>query len=1218
MLDERLPDEVERARRYGSPLCLVVFDVDYFKSVNDAFGHSRGDAVLRELVQRVQAAIRSSDILFRYGGDEFAIVLPNTPRSSGVPVAQRVLDAVTSGPFLGHPPLSLGVSLGLAVFPDDASAARPLFEAADFRNRLAKRSGRGCVVSEGVEDAAERPLDELSRLIERDEALASAQGFLDRVAAERRNVLRIAGGSGMGKTRLLSEVIAAARLRNHLVVHLRGSRASRGRPYGAWIEGAPASLPAPETGHCESIALALDGLRASHQHAGVVVACDDLPELDFSSFELVAQLLASPALSNLGVAYTVDRRSARSVLGPPGTRYQEVELEPLSTEGTLVWLRGAMQWEGPADFVHWLHQATGGAPRKLQQAVHILRERGTLHRTPCHEWTLEPTYMSTPLTQKLRGTSMFPDRSLPPALTDFVGREVEQAQVNALLDRSRLVSLVGPGGIGKTRLSLEIARGRADDFADGVRFVTLASAFDPALVPSVVAAALGVRQTSGKTVLESLTASLRDKDLLLVLDNFEQVVAAAPFVSHVMTEAPGVRVLVTSREPLRISGEHVYPVPALPLPAASAAPTSEEAQASPAIALFVLRAQAVSFDFRLGENNARDVVELCRRLDGLPLAIEIAAARVDRMSPREILAAESTFLGAQGPRDLPQRQQTMRNVIGWSYAMLDRPAQIVFSRLSVFAAGAAPEAVAAACDSEELEGRLARILGTLADKSLVVIETRDGDEPRYGSLATIRSFAAEQLAASGEELRVRDRHADHYGKLAGRLNAVLGTAEQRATLDRFEREYANIRAALAHLRDHAPDAAAGLALALGRFWEKRGDWAEGFGWVSDLARAADLDPSLRARCLHLAGRLARLQGERETAMAHLGQARDLAEARGEANLLALVSCDLGCTTMALESDYAAAHALLTQSLGLFRKVRDELGAAEALRQLGLLAYYQGEHGRAEALCGEALGIARRRGDPGLASSIVNVLGLVARARGDYATAAALLEEHLRTCEWLDDKHGMMDALWNLAEFARSRGDFEKASAMYQRYTALCREVGNTAGTASALKDLGEVARYMGRYDEAAVLYDRALALLEASGYVGDIPWVQRAQAEIAMHAGRLELARALYLSSLGHHRESTHPLLMLLCVGGLSAIAAIEGDLDRAARLVGASERLFKADGALLAVPDRADYERRVGMVKDHLDARAFETGRAAGGRMSPPEVMALAFSHKSAVPATS
>jgi diguanylate cyclase (GGDEF)-like protein len=1209
MFDERLPDEVDRARTYGTPLCLVVFDVDYFKSVNDAFGHSRGDAVLRELVQRVQVAIRSSDILFRYGGDEFAIVLPNTPRDSGTAVAQRVLDAAASSPFLGHPPLSVSLSIGLAVFPDDALAPRPLFECADYRGLQAKRSGRGCVVAEGVKTPSDRPLQESSRLIERDGTLAQAQRFLDRLAQTRRGIMRVTGGHGYGKTRFLAEVTSAARLRNHLVVHLRGSAAAKVRPYGVWREAALTTLPFPAADNLDTVASALEEASAAQGRVGVLVACDDLADFDFATFDLVSLLLGGNAVQRLGVVYTTATRSARTFLGPSDALHEDARLDPLSIDGVAIWLRSTMQWEAPGEFVRWIHEATAGAPGKLQQAILILRERGVLQRKSGHDWALDPAYASTPLVQKLRGPSLFPDRALPPALTDFVGRETEQAQVNALLDRSRLVSLVGPGGIGKTRLALQIARSRAADFSDGVRFVALAPTSDPGLVPSAIARALGARQAPGRTIRESLLASLRDQELLLVLDNFEQVVEASPLVVEILTEAPGVRVLVTSREPLRISGEHVYPVPPLPLPAPHAILTTEEALRWPGVALFVLRAQAVRFDFALTAENARDVVDLCARLDGLPLAIEIAAARVDRVQPRAIAESLASFLGEQGPRDLPLRQRTLHDLIDWSYSMLDRASQRVFARLSVFAGSAGAEAVAAVCDDAELGGELPRVLASLTDKSLVVAESHAGEEPRYVMLGTIRSFAAKALAEAGEEARTKDRHADHFAQLAERLQAVLGGPMQRATLEHFEREYPNLRAALAHLAATRADAAAALALALGAFWERRGHWAEGLDWFDEIARAPALAAALRARCLHAAGRMARLQNDADAALDRLARAGELASAGDDPHLAAVLAFDLGCTQLSLQSDYAAAHAHLTESLTLFRDAGDDAGVADALSKLGLLAYYQADLARAKEACTEALEIAQRRGDPSQTGVVLNVLGLVARARGDYDAAASLLEEYMASCEWLDDKFGMMDAFWNLAEFSRSRGDFERASGMYRRYMALCRDVGNAAGTASAMKDLGELARYRGRHDEAATLYDRALRLLEASGFVGDIPWVQRNQAELAAHRGDDDDARRLYREALRHHGEHTNPMLLLLCLNGLAAIDARHGRFDRAARLVGASERLFDADQALLAGPDRANYEQRVKVVRDGMEVPAFDAARAAGRALPPGEVVTLALS---------
>lgn len=1205
MLDDRLRDEVDRSRRYGTSLCLIVFDVDHFKSVNDAFGHSRGDDVLREVSQRAQATIRGSDLLFRYGGDEFVLLLPNTQREPGALVAHRLTNAVASPAFPGEPPLSVTVSVGLAVFPDDGQTPHALFEAADHRSFQAKQRGRACVVADGPTTPSDHPIQESSRLIERDEALLSMQRFLDQLSSHRRGVLRIAGAPGTGRTRFLAEVMAAARLRNHFVLHLRGSRRAKMRPFGAWLEGSPSSLPLPEVG-AETLGRCLETICATHQTSGLLIAADDLPDFDFLTFELLGQILSDPSLRCLGIAYTTDRKSARTYLEAPASLHDLVELMPLSREGTLVWLRTAMQWEPPSKFLDWLQQATLGTPGKLHEAILLLRERGLLRRATAREWAIDPKYTATSLSQKRVPTSLPPDRHLPAMFTDFVGREVEQQTVIALLDRHRVISLVGPGGIGKTRLSLQIGRARAGDFADGARFVALASISDPMRVVSAIATTLGVREIAGRNLRESLLASVSDKDMLLLLDNFEQVVAAGPLVAELCASAPLLRVLVTSREPLRIPGEHVFPVPPLPLPD-TAAP-GEDPTRFAAVALFVLRAQAAAYDFALTPENAPAIVELCARLDGLPLAIEIAAARVDRMTPEQMLAEQGRFfLNAEGARDLPSRQQTLRNVIDFSYALLETRQQRLFERLSVFARGGTAGAITAICDGGDMGGDLTPIVTSLVEKSLLHADATEDDTPRYLMLETIRAYASERLEGTPDGARFRRQHATYFGRVAEELSATLNGARQRLALEHMEREHPNFQAALTFYREWDPAAAIRLVLALAPFWERHGHWAEGRHWLDGLASLPGIAAGERARCLVWSGRLGRLQHEKASVFSHLRQAVDLANAVGDQGALGMALHELGCSAFRIDGDYDRGLGLLAQSITILRLLGDEPAVAEALANLGLVSYFQATYFQAEAFCNEALAIARKLGDARIAGTVTNVLGLVARARGEFTTAAALFEEHLSTCEWLDDQYGMMGALLSLAEFTRSLHDFDRASELYERHITLCREVGDFAGVARSVQDLGELARYRGRYDEATELYDRSLVLLEACGQIADILWVRRHQAEIAMCRGEHEKAKGLYRKSLVTYRERTHPLLVLLSLAGLATVAATQGNLDRAARLIGAAEPLFETSGSILAVDDRADFERRVASIKDRLDAGAFEAGRALGRAMSLSEAIALA-----------
>lgn len=1207
MFDAQLPREIERAHRGGGPLSILVLDVDHFKSVNDAFGHSRGDEVLREVSRRVSTAIRGFDLLYRYGGDEFVVVLPGTGPASAAQVALRLVRAVHGVPFPGQPPLSLSISIGVSTFPDDATSAPQLFECADRRIYEAKRKGRNCFVTEG--GASKPPTEDVPRLVEQDDALARAHRFLERLPAARRGVLRVTGAKGAGKSRFLTEVVAGARLRNHLVVALGGAPDVQAGPYATWLAGCPPGIPAPADVGIDRVAEAIERVRRTAKCASVVVAIDDTSHVDFRTCDIISQLLLNATIASLGVVYTAESRSARTY-ALAGEGYNEsVELVPLSVSGTQALLRTLLRWEAPLAFVHWIQEEAGGVPGRIHDVVQKLCNRGLLRSERSGGWSVDTAHLDR---HPQRGSGASPAAApidgLPIPITEFVGREREQAQLHALIDRGRLVSLVGPGGIGKTRLSLQIAAARARDFADGARFVSLASTTDAALVAPAIASALGIRQIAGKTVRESVSASMRNKDMLLVLDNFEHVTAAAPLVSEIVRAAPGVRILVTSREPLRLSGEHVYAVPPLPLPAAGTPSGHVEAARYAGVALFVLRAQAARYDFAMTPENTADVVELCARLDGLPLALEIAAARIDRLTPRQLLEASTAFLlGAPGPRDLPDRQQTLRNVIGWSDSLLDADAQRLFTDLAVFAKGATVDAAAAVARPDTTPSSNESLLESLVLKSLLLAEDEEGEARRYVMLETVRAFASERLSMSGREQEVRDRHAAYFTRTLATLGEALGSAAHRLAVQAFDRDIENFRAALAHERAFRPHEAAIFGLSLAPFWALQGHWAEGLRWLDDLMAQPALAPGVRARCLLAAGKLASLQSDTAAARNAIEAARRIAASIDDRAALATAAYALGCVALVLDSDYSTALALLEEALAGFRELGDAVGLVETQEKLGLLAYHQGNHAAAERICNEALALARKRGDPTQASALTRVLALVARARGDYDAAATLLEERLSVCEWLEDRYGVMDALLNIAELARSRADIEQASTTYHRYMALCRELGNSVGVARAVKDLGELARSAGDQDQAAELFHRALAMLQACGNVGETLWTQRSLAEIAMDRSDAEEARKRFIASLEAYREDTHPVLALLSLGGLAAIAAEGGEPDKAARLIGATEALFETSGALLAVGDQAEYRQRVELIKRQLDDQVYDAGRAAGRAMSLAEAVALA-----------
>ena len=634
--------------------------------------------------------------------------------------------------------------------------------------------------------------------------------------------------------------------------------------------------------------------------------------------------------------------------------------------------------------------------------------------------------------------------------------------------------------------------------------------------------------------------------------------------------------------------------------------TVEHALRHAAVELFMTRAQAARFDFVLHPANVGAVVALCKALDGLPLAIEIAAARVDRFDVRELLkVGEGTWLEAQGPVDLPERQRTLRHVIGWSYSHVDAPTQALFRSVSVFAGGATLDAI------ERVGGGVPSTeerIGALVSKSLVLCRPAPGGGLRYAMLETIRAFAQDEIRRHGEDEAVRQRHAAYYAEVALRQGRRVETASQRDALEMLSTEAPNLRLALTEIERTDAIQAAEVALALAGFWELRGYWSEGMGRLDAIASLPKLPAALRASCLAWGGRMSRHRGDQDGANRRLEGAMQAAhEADGAEHVRAMVHHELGQLALLGLGDGAESMRHFELGLARFRRLKDDGGIAETLVGLAYTHYCRADHATTQEFAAEAIAIARGRGDPRLIASATNILGLAARARGEYAAAEALFEEEMAVSEAADHKPGILDALVNMAEFARSRSDMERAEVLYQRYITACQDLGNPFPTGRAIKDLGEIARYRGDYELAEGLYKRALALADESGNTGEGSWVRRALAEVAIGRGKSQEARRQFIASISSRGTATHRMLLMLCLCGLAAVAVMEGDDARAARLIGAAEPIFEREGLLLAGDDRADYEARVSMVRQRIVPVLYEKEHGLGRAMSLPEMIDFA-----------
>jgi diguanylate cyclase (GGDEF)-like protein len=1206
VFEGRLGEEVASAARFEHPLSLLVLDIDHFKSVNDGFGHARGDCVLAEFGIRLKREIRAHDSVYRYGGDEFVVLLPNTPMEKAVDVAQRLLKAVSASLFPGDPPINLSISVGVAAFPQDGTGPDDLFFVADRRLYQAKRRGRAQIVHQDNARTDFSATQQQSQLIERDQAIETIQGFLNQVVHQARSALCLSGPPGCGLTRLLADAERAAQMSNMATLSIQGTPALGKRQFGALLDARHrlGDLPNPALGP-QPYAAALQqacrqALIPGQPYQALAILIDDPAYLDKPSLEFLLRLYFAEQLPPLALVYTHSGGLPIPLLGALEPQ-RTITASPLSRDGIQLWLRFYLQWEATPEFIDWLHEQTGGVPTQIQRGLDTLIQTHVLQRIG-ENWRCQTSYERIPLAEFLTCPSNPPCR-LPIGPGPFIGRQTELHALKQSLRQERWISLVGPGGLGKTRLAVQLAGESLAFFPQGVFFVPLAGLQSAAQLLPAIAEALQFQFIGSKGPRQELFDFLQSRRVLLVMDNFEHLREGADLLLEILAQAPGVSLLVTSRDALNLPEEWLFDLDGLAYPLSE---NEAEIETYEAVRLFQQAAHPGLSGSALPEGERRSVARICRLVEGSPLGLELAAAWAHVIPPHQIAAEierSLAFLASEAPERLP-RHRSLRAVLDSTWDLLTGTEQDLVCALAVFANGFQREAARAVVDVSAL------FLDVLVAKAYLRVDP----QARYQMHELLRQYAAGKLALKPAlDENARERHSGYYLEWVGSCTGCLEDDPQ--TIGMVSRDLDNIRQAWtwaqAHDRiDLLRRASNGLQVYLdcaSRWEEGRQMLAPTIQWLEDRP-GFPADEVFWLELKQAQGSFLKPLGRLEEARAILEEVRARWIQLGQAAGLCQTLLELGDVYWFLGS-LSQARGLLEESLRLARELDDRPRIIDALILLANIAIDQADLPAALAMLTESLAISRAIGSRAKTANTLKLLGIAYSEYGDTAAAQASSLESLAIYREIGARLGIAEILNNLGTDAINSGQMEEAQSRLEESLFLTREIGHRYMETVCLNNLGILANERGEVLSAQTYFEDAQRLYQASGYKRGVIDTLDSLAVVAIKQKEYATARERYRECLGLATQIGYKRLIPYNLVGLACLAWADEHLpQRAVQLCAAAQSFQNRYHYAVDQVQQRLQEQTLGNARVVLSPADFEAAWTAGQALTDEQALALAL----------